>query len=239
MPLLTDWKLTIEVDQVLRAQGAAPALLRSRRPNLVRIAEWAVKEGLPLLEPAVLYVELPVRELRHERVFLSIPDADPKRSFLKGALLANHLAGAERIVIAVCTIGDALETAAANLIKEDILQGLALDALGSAAAESLGNAMCAYLETQAEKDRLQATLPLSPGMIDWSVAEGQSQIFRLLETERQKYPNFKVALTKDCIMLPRKSVSFVLGLGADVNKKGRTCDFCVMKETCRYQDHYV
>jgi hypothetical protein len=239
MPLLTDWKLTIEADQVLRAQGADPVLIRLRRPNLVCTAEWAVKEGLPLLEPAVLYVEFPIRELRHERVYLSLPDADPKPGFLDGALLANHLAGAERVVISVCTIGDAVETAAVNLIKEDILQGLALDALGSAAAESLENAMCAYLETQAEKDGLQATLPLSPGMIDWSVAKGQPQIFRLLETERKKHPSFKVALTKDCVMLPRKSVSFVIGLGVNVNKKGRTCDFCAMRETCRYQDHYV
>jgi hypothetical protein len=239
MPLITDWELTVTTDQVLRAQGADPEVIRSRRPSLVSTAEWALAEGIPLLEPAAMYISLPVRELRHERVYLDIPGAQTTNSYLSSALLANCLGGAERIAIAVCTIGEALETIAGELMNEDLLRGLALDAVGSAAVEALGNAVCAFLETQAEKDGLQATLPLSPGMIEWDVAEGQPQIFHLLEPEQKFFPDFHVQLSQSYVMLPRKSVSFVMGFGAQVNKQGRTCDFCAMKETCRYQQNYA
>lgn len=239
MPLIKDWNITLEADQVLRAQGADPKVIRERRPALVDTAEWALKEGLPLLEPEALYLELPVRELRHERVFLDAPGTNGKKVFLSGALLASHLGAAERVAIAVCTIGEMLEEAAQFVMTDDLLKGLALDAVGSAAAEILGNALCAQLETQAQQDGLQATLPLSPGMIDWPVAEGQPQIFELLKDEQKIYPGFHVRLNPSDVMLPRKSVSFVMGFGVQVRKQGRTCDICAMKETCRYQEHYV
>ena len=239
MPLIKDWTISLEADQVLRAQGADPQVIRGRRPALVSTAEWALKEGLPLLEPAALFVELPVQELRHERVYLNFPGGDGKHSFLSGTLLASHLGAAERIAIAVCTIGETLETTADAVMADDFLKGLALDAVGSAAAEVLGNALCAQLESQALREGLQATLPLSPGMIDWPVAEGQPQIFELLKNEQKNYPDFQVRLNSNDVMLPRKSVSFVMGFGVQVNKQGRTCDICAMKETCRYQEHYA
>jgi len=239
MPLIKNWELSLEADHILRAQGADPDVIRSRRPALVRTAEWALEEGLPLLEPSALYIELRVREIRHERVYLDIPEADQKSSFLSGPLLANHLSAAEKIAIAVCTVGETVETTAAEVMTNNLLEGLALDAVGSAAAEALGNAVCAFLEAQAEAEGLQATLPLSPGMIDWPVSEGQPQIFRFLENEQISFPGFNVKLTPDYVMLPLKSVSFVMGFGTQVNKQGRTCDFCGMKETCRYQEHYA
>jgi hypothetical protein len=239
MPLISDWKLSVTTDQVLRAQGADPEVIRSRRPTLVSTAEWALAEGLPLLTPTALYLSLPVRELRHERIYLDIPGAQLKDSYLSSALLASQLGGAEQVAIAVCTIGEAVETIAGELMNEDLLKGLALDAVGSAAVEALGNAVCAYLENQAVDDGLQATLPLSPGMIEWPVSEGQSQIFQALESEQRKFPDFQIQLSPSFVMLPRKSVSFVMGFGAQVNRQGRTCDFCAMKETCRYQQHYA
>jgi hypothetical protein len=239
MPIIRDWELSVTADQVLRAQGADPEVIRYRRPGLVSTAEWALAEGMPLLAPAAIYLSLPVRELRHERVYLEMPGGNSKNSYLSSALLANHLGGAERVAIVVCTIGEALESIAAELMNEDLVKGLAFDAVGSAAVEALGNAACATLETQAEQEGLQATLPLSPGMIEWPVSEGQPQIFQILEPEQQKFPEFQIRLSASYVMLPRKSVSFVMGFGTQVNKQGQTCDFCAMKETCRYQQHYA
>jgi hypothetical protein len=45
-----------------------------------------------------------------------------------------------------------------------------------------------------------------------------------------------VTLTDGGMMIPRKSVSLVLGLGKDVRAEGRACDFCTLRETCRYQE---
>ena len=239
MPILTDWKLSIDADDVLRLQGADPAAVRSRKPKLVEAAEWALQEGLPALAPAVLYGEFDVRERRHERLYLSGYDQPPDRLALEGRLLSNHLTGAERVLAALCTTGDALEAVIREWTNKDLVKALALEGVGSAAAEALAVTACNRFEAEAAAGGQKSTLPLSPGMIDWPVDKGQPQIFNLLQGEREAHPGFKLSLTSSFFMLPRKSVSFVLGLGADANKQGKPCDYCSVKETCRYQNHYA
>jgi hypothetical protein len=39
-------------------------------------------------------------------------------------------------------------------------------------------------------------------------------------------------------MVPLKSLSMVLGSGPEVDNSGRVCDYCTLKNSCRYQDHY-
>jgi hypothetical protein len=228
MPVIRDWDLIIDVDQVLRGQGADPPVVRERSPNLIEIAERAISEGFPLLEPALLYKRFSVDRLLHERILLE------GGGELKGALLTKHLAPAAEVIVILCTIGFGLE----NLVKEymvtDIVYALALDGLGSAGVEALANAACRRFEIEAETAGLAASIPLSPGMVDWNVEDGQPQIFDLLHEQE-----IGVTLTPSSIMLPRKSLSMVLGLGKDMADLGTTCDFCSMRETCRYQDHYA
>ena len=112
--------------------------------------------------------------------------------------------------------------------------GLALEGVGSAAVEALANAACNYFEEKAHEENLGSTIPLSPGMIRWSVEEGQPQIFKLLDTDE-----IGVSLTTSYLMLPRKTLSMVIGIGADIKAGGKTCDYCQMNETCVYQHQYT
>jgi hypothetical protein len=227
MPLLRDWDLPLDVDQVLRAQGADPAVLRARRPALVDAAEQALQEGLAYLAPVAAYRELAVESLRHERLFLT-------GGVLTGPLVAQHLRSAQQVVVLACTIGDALERVISEAMSEDPVRGLALDGLGSAAAEGLAAAAAAHFEDQARAQGLHTTIPLSPGMVGWPVEEGQAEIFSLVDGGEAG-----ISLTSGGMMVPRKSISLVLGVGKDVAAEGRSCDFCNLRETCRYQDHYA
>ena len=226
MPVETDWALELDTDQVLRGQGADPATLRARRPALVDIAERALQVGMPLLHPRVAYERLEARGLRHERLSLD-------GGVLHGALVAEHLGRAEQVVVLVCTIGDALEACVAREMDSDPVFGLALDGLGSAAVESLAGLACSRIEGQTAERGWHASLPLSPGMVGWPVLEGQAQIFSLLDPSLAG-----VRLTESGMMIPRKSLSFVLGLGADVASGASACSACSLNATCRYQDHY-
>lgn len=221
MEILREWDLSIDVDGVLRGQGADPAVVRSRSPRLVASAEQALEEDLRLLEPAVAYRRLQVESLQHERLHL------------QGGQRLQHLGPAQEVVVLACTVGNALEAHAQQVMAANTLLGLALDGVGSAAAEALATEACLWLEEEAAQRGMEATIPLSPGMIGWPVEEGQPQSFSLLDAGE-----VGVTLTSATMMLPRKSLSMVLGLGADVSQGGRTCDDCHMKETCRYQDHY-
>jgi len=227
MTVLDKWDLRLDVDTVLRAQGADPAAIRKRNPRLVESTERALDEGSLLLQPRVKSRRLLVEDLRHERIKLM------GNGILSGELLAKHMGGAQEVVIILCTVGEGLERRAADVSKEDSVYGLALDAVGSAGVEALANAVCALFEEDATKEDCKVTIPLSPGMVGWPVEQGQPQIFDLLDTDE-----IGVRLTESMMMVPRKSLTFVLGIGKKLIAGGRACDYCSLKGTCRYRDHY-
>jgi len=220
-------KLEITPESVLRAQGADPEIIKARKPDLFTLAEQALQEGLPLLKAVYLVDEVKVKAVQHEKILLE------NRVEISGALISQHLSSSDSINAVLCTVGEEIEIYAAEVSSVNMVKGLALDGVGSAAVEALANAVCNQIEMQALKTGLQTTIPLSPGMIGWSVDQGQPVIFDLLNAAE-----LGVELSPHFLMKPRKSLSMLIGVGAQIGAKGSTCDFCSMNATCRYQDHY-
>jgi|TARA_B100001964_G_scaffold245814_1_gene336774 hypothetical protein len=215
MPIWKAPNLDFDVDVVLRAQGADPQTLRGRSPRLVETAERALEEGRVLLEPQTIFRELDVSVLRHERLVLE------NGATLSGQLVAQHLGIAERIVVILCTVGEELEACASETSNDNLVYSLALDGVGSAAVETLANAVCRNFEDRADGLGLQSSIPISPGMLGWPVNVGQPEIFAILETEK-----INVKLSAHGLMKPRKSLSMVLGFGPSMQTSGKTCDSC-------------
>jgi hypothetical protein len=234
MPILDKWKLQINPDQVIRAQGADPDVVRLRRPNIVRTTEEAITRGLPLLHPQVLYEKLDVQGLTHERLKLISHGSDQNIYYLSGQLIAQHLARAQLIIVMLCTIGSELDSCVSSLFKVDPMVALALDGFGSAAVELLAIQACNQFENEVKKDGLNTTIPLNPGMVGWPVDIGQPQIFSMLNSE-----SIHVSLTDSCMMVPNKSLSLVMGIGTEVFISTSSCEFCSLKGICRYQNHYA
>ena len=228
MPILQGIPLNIDVDQVLKAQGADPQIIRQRKPRLVEIATSALEQSRPFLDSKVIFRELNVLSVKHERLLLE------GQNELKGKLIAQHLFSAEKIIAVLCTIGAKLEEYSLEKIKTDPVLGLAIEGVGSAAVEALANPICTYFGEKAAEENLETTIPLNPGMIGWGVKEGQSQIFKLLNAEE-----LEITLTPSYLMLPRKTLSMVIGVGAEIKSSDKTCDYCHMNETCRYKDQYT
>lgn len=226
MTVLRTWALQIEVDDVLRAQGADAARMRARGSVAIGVAEDALSEGVPLLEPAVVLERLPVASFQHRK--LQVGAGGTGR--LSGSLVAHHLHSAHEVVALVCTIGPGLELRAASWMGRDAARGVALDAVGSAAVEQLVTLAAAYVDEQAATGGFCTTIPLSPGLIGWPLETGQRQIFELVDASA-----IGVALTTGSMMTPRKSGSLVIGVGAHVLRDGDVCDYCAMRETCRFR----
>lgn len=221
MELWTDFTFTLGLDDILRGEGADPVQARKKRPSLVKAASAAGHLGFTRLKPAAAVREVRVSEHRHEQVLLE----GGKR--LTGALVARYLAGAERAAAVVCTIGPDLEKLAAA--QGDLVLALALDGLGNAAVEAVGQQVCARLGEQAQARGLEAGMPLSPGDPKWPVEVGQPQIFSLLG------PNpAGVRLTEGGMMIPKKTISFVVGIGRKM-EQADLCELCSMKGRCRYR----
>jgi hypothetical protein len=223
MILSTNWKIHLTVDDILRGQGADPQIVHTRKPSLLKAAERALSHGLGLLHPKVLSSKVAVKEHRHERITLL------DGATLTGPAVTRQLSGAQHVVASVCTIGSKLEEVTAQLLREDPLYALALDGLGNAAVESLAQLVCGGIAEQIEQEGLQASAPLSPGSPEWPVEIGQPQIFSLLDSSKAG-----ITLTTGGMMVPRKSVSFVVGLGPEMSQISM-CSVCSLKETCRYQ----
>ena len=223
MTLITGWPLEISVDDILRGQGADPQIVHSSKPMLAAAAERARMEGQSLVHPVCLTREIGVRAHHHERIIL---ENDAR---LTGPLVTRHFAGAQRLVAVVCTIGSELENAVTRLLGEDSLFAFALDGLGNAAVEILSQKICAHIGMQIQSEDMTASTPLSPGSPEWPVETGQGQIFALLEPSRAG-----IELTSGGMMIPKKSMSFIVGIGPDMSQTG-LCAICSLKQTCRYQ----
>lgn len=227
MPTWSSQELLLDIDDVLRGQGAEPSIIRERSPRLVENAQRALEKGRPYLEPQVLYQVFDAMSMTHKKLTLEGGYS------LKGRLIAEHLGPAAQVLLMICTVGPSIEKYAAEVMKDDVVLGLALDGVGSAGVEALANAACRYFEDRKQKNGIKASIPLSPGMLGWPVDMGQKQIFDILDGNE-----IGVRLTDSYLMVPRKSLSMVLGFGEDMQTIGKTCDYCSMKDTCRYQDHY-
>jgi hypothetical protein len=225
MPVLRDWNLAVDADKVLWGQGADPAVIRARRPRLARIAERVIEEGRGLLAPALLYDSFDVLGLRHERLDLAGGGS------LAGPLIARQLGRAARVVVAVCTVGGGLSRYASEVSQTDPVRSLALDGLASAAAQGLAESACQYFEAQAAAGGLIASVPLNPGMVGWPLAAGQAQIFSLVSPQ-----TIGVDLTVSGLMTPVKSLSFVVGFGHEADPDSCSCDYCTMRDTCRFTE---
>jgi cobalamin-dependent methionine synthase I len=226
--ILRDWSLDIAMEDIIRMQAADADVVMKRNPGLVAVAQRAVTQGAKLLDPVVLYQVREVKQFRHKCFTLVGGEK------LVADLLAQHLAGAQYIVAAVCTIGEGVERLAKEHFAQDPAFGLALEGFGSAAVETLATEFCARMDQFAGESGMATSIPLSPGMVGWSVDQGQRQIFHLLDSRR-----IGVELTESFLMLPVKTISLILGVGVDINTGGSTCDYCSMRERCHFRDHYL
>ena len=224
MPVLEDWDLQLDVDAVLRGQGADPQALRQRSPRLVAAAERALQQARVLIQPLLLYEYFDIYEVRHTYIAL---ERGPR---LRGEALVQGMSSARQAVVMVCTIGSHLEELAMRSMPTDPVHGLALYGAGSAAVEALANAACRYVEEEAARQEWQATIPFSPGMVGWSVAEGQPQIFSLLDASQ-----IGVQINGAAVMQPLKSLSMIMGVGPSLQPTGIVCVHCTMNEICRYR----
>ena len=224
MPVRRDWDLSYDVDDVLRSQAADPKAVRARSPKLVGLSQLALDAGRDLIDPAVLTRTLRVEATRHNRVTLE------GGTTLTGRLVTEHLGGAETVVVMLCTIGDELGQAVDREIASNVGFGFALDAVGSAAVQSLNAAACNVVEQEAIAAGLQTSLPLSPGMEGWDVDPGQREIFSLIDPAA-----VGVVLSSALEMRPLKSLTTVIGIGEKIATKGAICDYCGLRDTCRHR----
>jgi hypothetical protein len=214
-------ELVISVDDVLRAQGAKPEVIHARRPAIVESTQQAIEMGLQKVHLIGWLQELPVRAVTHDRIQLA------DGHVLTGSLVMQKLAGSTSVYFAIGTIGAGLEQYVTQNLQEDSAFCYILDTVGSVCAEKFGQYLESTIRKRAKAQEKLNSISISPGLIGWPVDEGQPQIFEVLQPEPEL-----VQLSTSAQMLPRKSISFVMGIGCPEGK-GTQCDYSELRDRCQ------
>ncbi|HHW74454.1 MAG TPA: hypothetical protein GX744_04270 [Firmicutes bacterium] len=217
--ILKDMQIELETGHILKGQGIDPA---KASPRVAKIAAAALDEANSLLRPAALYGTMPVLSFDGDRV------AFDGGSF-SGPLVARAFAGASSLTLALYTIGPALEQRMDELMGTDMLRAMALDGAGTAALSLVSRLVEARITREVEQGDCRAGMRASPGQEGWPI-EQQRILFRIIPAEE-----IGVELTGSCLMLPRKSVSFVMGSGEGICADHVSCDLCSKRGRCRWR----
>ena len=227
--LLNQWKLNLDVDHILQGQGADPQVIRQRRPQLVELAQRALEESPDLLAPQLTYEDYTVEDFRHQKI--SLRDG----AVLSGPAIGEHLAPAERVLVMAYTVGPELDRRLSSAMRSEPVYALALDGLGTHAVDHLGWLAYQFFEEQARALEMQLTMPLSPGMIGWPFEKGQAQLMMMLDSTEAG-----IRVTDSGQMIPRKSVSAVIGMGKRVqHEEIDPCDFCGVQHVCQFKGRHA
>jgi len=218
--------LTIEIDpqEVLRLQGyRRPSDVPT--PQVLEILRNAMAEARQAFQPRCIYQEFQVDSMDGSGVRLS---AGPE-VFIRE--IPARWGPISTLGVAVCSIGDALENRIeAMFAAREFPVAFMLDSLGSAAVEALGEALHRQLCEERLAQGLKVTPRESPGYARWAIEE-QQKVFALLPAD-----TIGVQLNPYCIMVPRKSISFAVGIGLDavMGTGGSPCRSCDMRD-CAYR----
>lgn len=177
------------------------------------------------LEPLLEDVLHEARRLAAARgAFLTLPVSS-------AADVGLHAEPAAGLVLGLVTVGAGIEQRVTELLgRGEDSRALILDAAGSAAAEEAAHRLSARAVGGKANAGTDAACRISPGYGRWPLSAQRSLFARL------PHEALGVSLNSSLMMVPRKSISFALWLGArSAPRSGLSgCDTCGLPH-CRYR----
>lgn len=213
----------VTIGELFTAQGADYSK-RSPRPGMVDLNLRLLEEAKRLVRPMIIWQEVKVAGAGEQELYLE------NGPTLRGRLLPKVLGSADSVILFAMTIGSDFD----NRIKEytnggQTLESFILDSAGSAIMAKVATTEMAKIEWTYKAKGLSTTFPLGPGHSYWRGLEDVRSIISFLKGEQ-----IGISLTASNLMLPKKSIAMVMGVGRNLpDFSGKThCDFCHLKGTC-------
>lgn len=201
-----------EILRYLGCQSPSPS------PEMEKAVDWGMAQIAPVLQPRTLWRPFP----------LSGTHAEGTELTLEGQDITRHLAGCTQVILMAVTMGTAVERLLMRWEAQDMGKAMVLDACASAAVEAECDRLEEELRQRYQAQGLYLTSRFSPGYGDLPLAQ-QAVFCRVLDTQRR----IGLTLTPTGLMVPRKSVTAVLGLSpVPRGSIVRGCNHCSMAERC-------
>lgn len=216
-------ELEINTDIIEKFMGYEPGNAPEPIPQLIREVLDVAHDYCDIRGGFVIHNDVEIN--RSERILqIKGIQFDVKR------IVSNQLKKMDNVALFVCTAGPGIGAYSKELMHEgDFIKGYIADVVGSEIVESAMDKIQDHLEQKMEAQGLHITDRYSPGYCGWSVGE-QHKLFSFFPE------NFcGITLTDSSLMQPIKSVSGVIGIGANVRRKGYVCQMCDMVN-CIYRE---
>lgn len=155
-----------------------------------------------LIAPHYSYVIRDVEWIQESRVFIE------GSIIFESKVIARLLEQCQKVALFLMTIGRHLEETACRLAEDGlVLQSAVLDAIGSNAAEKIAGSIQDQIKRVAGEHGFVISPRFSPGYCDWDIRQ-QQMIFWAVDGDP-----LGIHLTETCLMIPRKSISGIIGIG--------------------------
>lgn len=213
-------QMDINSQQVLHNIGYSAGYKLSGR--ISSLIDEYLENACYLLEPSYSCVIRDIKLVHGSSIFIEGSVTFDSR------VIALLLERCEKVAVFVLTIGSHLEETACQLAEDGlILQSSVLDAIGSVATENVAGFVQDRINKMAAAQGLCASLRFSPGYCDWDIGQ-QRMVFRAMNGD-----SAGVSLTEECLMLPQKSVSGIIGIGPrDSNIENYNPCYTCKKRNC-------
>jgi len=229
MKIIKNVKLKIDEEEVLRYQGYSKNKAKNPSEVSLQITREEITRGHNLFEPQGIYSSTKIKQIS-----FSDGRVDLKNGFSLNFSnsIINLLKGTSYLVLGVVTIGSSLESKVSEFFTQgEYPRAIALDAVGTVAVESLSRYIRNLVCQEAKEQYFKITRYFSPGYGDWDISQ-QKDIFKIIPTNK-----IGVSLTESCMILPRKSLSWIIGIGKGVvilSKERDACKICKAKN-CQFR----
>lgn len=149
---------------------------------------------------------------------------------LQGVDAAGRLSGCHGAIIMAATVGAEVESLLMQTQVRSMADAVIMDACASAAIENICDNLETDLRRELEAGGEYLTERFSPGYGDLPLSQ-QRAILAAVNASAAG-----ITLTRTNIMVPRKSVTAIMGISkAPVGKTGRDCAGCGLYETCAFR----
>ena len=157
----------------------------------------------------------------------------PDEYFIPGNSLRKHLSSATQVIFLSATVGEMVEEAASDAFaKGEYALGMLIDAAATAAVEQTADELEKLLANKFAQLGFKMTFRFSPGYGDWDLSE-QGKVAKLANAEA-----IGVTLTDSLMLMPRKSITAVIGLCPDIEeeKPSKGCNKCTKLDCSMRRD---
>lgn len=167
-----------------------------------RVLEAAFNRAEGLIHPQGVYLINRIKEKFNETItFFNSP------VLLRGKSISRLLSPSSAAALMAVNIGLKLEeTIAQETQAGNLEEALALDVIGSEAAEAAAEALNVHLISLARQEKLLLTRRYSPGYGDFSL-DNQSQLFHALSLK-----DLGISIDENFVLSPKKTITAVIGV---------------------------